>query len=270
MILLNTRSGRAALLAVALVSCGVAAGRAAQGPRPRGRRGVSLLLAVKADGPRAGSAVGRTAAVLRKRCAGLRIRCELRPRPGGRANRLLIRFSPAAGAARVKRVLLAQGLELRAVVSPPSPSPLREYATRAEAAAAAGGDQDVLPLEDSDAETYLVAERAAIITGDDARGCAAVRADPHGFFSGYEVDCRLTPAGAARLKAWTGANINRYIAVVFNGRAVSAPYIKAPIWLNFAVSVGRDRRRAEEVAVILSSGNLPAPVELLEESAHKP
>ena len=268
--LMKARGARVPLLAAALLLGSVAPTRAAQRPGPRGRGNVSLLLAVKADGPRMEWSVRRTAAVIGKRCVRLGIRCEFRPRAGDQANRLRLRFAAPTDSGRVKRVLLAQGLELRAAVSPPHPHPLQEYATRAEAAAAAGADRDVFPLEDFRAGTHLVVERAAILTGDDVRNCATLRSGGGGISSEYEVDCQLRPAGAARLNAWTGANINRYVAVVFNGRALLAPYIKAPISLNIVVSGGFDRRQAEDVALILASGNLPAPVELLEEEVHQP
>ena len=256
------------LTAVLLPGC-VSGARAAQGAAPRSPRSVSLLLAVKADAQQMAASVARTAAVIRKRCAGLRIRCELLPQPGERPNRLLLRFSSAANMERVKRVVLAQGLELRAVVSPSFPFPVREYPTRDEATAAAGDGADVLPLDDGQAVTYLAVERAAIITGDDVRNCVVAHLWGRGITAEYEVNCRLRPSGAARMKAWTGANVGRYIAVVFNGRVRITPYVRAPIWYDVSVSNFR-RQEAEEVAVILSGGNLPAPVELIEDAARKP
>lgn len=268
----KTKAARV-LLIVVLLSAGVESARAAQRPRARDRGGVSLVLAVKADAQHLASSVARTAAVIRKRCAGLRIRCELRPQTGDEPNRLLLRFSPAADAERVTGVLLSGGLELRAVISPPNPAPVRKYATRAEAEAAARGG-DVFYILALPEQEYLVAERPAIVTGDDLRDCAVLRLKPNprdhaGFYlGGYEVDCRLRPAGAARLRAWTRANINRYLAVVLHGSVIDVPYVRAPVWLNVAVHAGPDRRRAEEMALIMSSGNLPAPVELLEQGRY--
>jgi len=247
---------------------GAAEFASAQRRAPRDRGGTSLLLEVRAEGARMSDVVGRAAAVIRRRCARLGVYCRVGP--GGAANRLALRFSATKDSGRVKQTLLAQGLELRAVVSPPNPHPLLEYATRAEAEAAAGGDRDVFPYEEYEGETYIVAERAPIITGDDVRSAVALRAqgDGHLLSVSYEVDCRLRPAGGARLKAWTRANNNRYVAVVFDGRALSAPYIKAPIWLNVVVSGGFDRRQAEDLAVVIGAGNLPAPVSVIEETTY--
>ena len=263
MIWVKTHVALVSLLAPALLSGGVA-----QGPAPRDQRAVSLVLAVKADGPQAESSVARTAAVLRRRCAGLRIRCDVRPQPGDQPNRLLLRFSPAADAARVVRVLLARGLELRAVVSPLYPYPMRDYPTRAEAEAAAGKDADVFPLDEFRDETYIVVERANIITGDDVRDCKTSYLGRRGSSEMWDVNCRFREEGAARMKAWTSANIYRYIAVVFNGRALIAPFVKSPIWYDVSVAGNFNRQQAEEVALILSSGNLPAPVRVVDDGAY--
>lgn len=257
------------LLAFALLLPGAAAACAAQKrSRPQDRGGVSLLLAVKAAGPQLERSVAGTVAVIERRCARLGVYCNLQRREGDDGARLALRFSTTKDAGRVKRILLAEGMELRAVVSPPFPAPMPEYSTHAEAVAAAGVERDVFPFPDGDAVTHLVTERAAILTGDDLRSCAALASDES--FGEYEVDCQLRPEGAARLKAWTGANINRYVALVFNRRALSAAYIVAQIEYNVVVSGGFDRRQAKDVAVILESGNLPAPLELLEEGTYKP
>lgn len=242
------------------------AGAAQKRLKPR-EAGASLLLEVKAEASGVAGSAERTAEVIRGRCRRLRIRCLLRPRAGGRENRLALSFSGPMEAERVKRILLAKGVELRPVVSPLNPDPMAEYLTRAEAEAAAGAERDVFPLGAPDHETYIVTERAPVVTGDDVRGAFALRAPSHDS-DGYEVDCQLKPAGAARLKRWTAANINRYIAVVYNGRALSAPYIRSPIWYNFVVAGNFTRQQASDVAAALGAGNLPAPVEVLEEEAH--
>jgi preprotein translocase subunit SecD len=61
-----------------------------------------------------------------------------------------------------------------------------------------------------------------------------------------------------------------YVAVVYDGRALDVPYIRAPISYNVVLSGGFDRRQAEDVAVVLWGGNLPAPVEVLEEGTYTP
>jgi preprotein translocase subunit SecD len=251
---------------------GASAPLAAQRRRaPRDRGGTALLLEVRAEASRAASSVARTAEVIRGRCARLGVYCDVRPQAGDRANRLALRFSTALDAGRVREVLLAEGFELRAVVSPPYPLPLLDYATRDEAAAEAKNDEDVFPLEGYDLrDAYVVTLRGPIITGDDLRNPVVMRAPRGTPGGGYVVDCRLRPAGAARLKAWTSANVGRYVAVVYNGRGLVALYVKAPVFYNVVVSGGFDRRQAEDAAAVLAGGNLPAPVEVLEEGTYNP
>jgi preprotein translocase subunit SecD len=259
-------------LALALwLFAGAAPLLASQRRAPRDRGGTALLLEVKAEGAQAPGVVERTAAVIRKRCARLGVYCRVGPQTGGAANRLALRFSTASDAGRVKEVLLAQGVELRAVVSVPYPAPMAEYETRSAAEAEAKDGMVVVPLRGSGGpEAHVVTEGAPVVTGDDLRDPYVLRAPRETPGGGYVVDSRLRPAGAARLKAWTRANIGRYAVVVYNGRALEAVYVKAPIVYNVVVSGGFDRRQALDVAAVLAGGNLPAPVEVLEEGTYKP
>jgi len=253
-------------LTVALLLCGVTRAPARQAPRGDG--GVSLLLEVGAEAPQSQPGVERVAAVIRKRCSRLGINCELRPRAGGMPNRLALRFPTTPDLARARRILLAEGLEVRTVTSVPYPLPIMEYVTRAEAEGAARADEEVFPLDRRGApETYVITKRGAIMTGDHVRGVTVFKSDEGA--GQYEVDCRLSAEGSTRLEAWTRANIGRYLVVIYNGRAVSEYYVKAPVWLNVVVSGGFDRRQAEEAAVVIRSGNLPAPVRVLEEGTYR-
>jgi preprotein translocase subunit SecD len=258
-------------LAVALLLGGAATRADGQRRDAPKAGGVSLLLEVKAEGPRAPGAVERTAEVIRRRCARLGVRCELSPRAGGVANRLALRFSPAKDAERVRNVLLSKGFELRAVVSPPYPGRMLWYATRADAEAVAAEGADVFPLlEPGLPLTYIVTEREPIIDGDVLRNPVVVRARRDTPGGGYVVDCRLDRRGSARLSGWMAARLGSYAAVVLDGWALSAVYVKAPVSYNVVVSGGFDRRQAEDAAAALAGGRLPAPVEVLEETAHAP
>ena len=254
-----------------LLLLGAAPPLAAQKRAARDSGGTSLLLEVKADESQAESVVERTATVIRRRCARLGVYCQVEPQAGDAANRLALRFSTTLDSGRVKRILLAEGVELRAVDSVPYPLPMTEYATRAEAEAEAKADMDVFPLEGYDLPaSHIVTEGAPIVTGDDLRHPSVVRAPRDTPGGGYVVDSQLRRAGAARLKAWTSANLGSYAAIIYNGRALEAVYVKAPIVYNVVVSGGFDRRQAEDVAAVLAGGNLPAPVEVLEEGTYKP
>jgi preprotein translocase subunit SecD len=236
------------------------------------RGGIRLVVVVKAEGMAAGQSVEQTMSVIRSRCDHLGVFCDVRHEGGEGSNRLALRVSGGLDAERIKRVLLAQGLlELRPVVSPSSPMPLKVYATRAEALAAAGADKDVLPYVAREAEPgeFLVVERTPVITGRDVRDAEANTYSPEGdrdFFISFS----LKPEGAARLGSWTGANINRYIAVTLNGQVRSAAFIRGQINEDGQINGNFTKEQAEDVALTLRSGTLPAPVEVLEEGTYKP
>ncbi len=240
--------------------------------RPKDRGGIRLVLAVKAEGAALEQSVEQTAAVIRSRCDHLGVFCDVRREGGAGSNRLALRVSGAPDSERIKRVLLAQGLlELRPVVSPPNPSPIVTYATRDAALAAAGADKDVLPYEGDEAEPgqFLVVERTPVITGQHLRNAEAVAATTEED-SEYLIDFSLQPEGSARLGSWTGANVGRYLAVVLNGRVRSAPFIKSQITEDGQITGMFTKEQAEDVALTLRSGGLPAPVEVLEEGTYEP
>ncbi|HYO63051.1 MAG TPA: hypothetical protein VER08_05275 [Pyrinomonadaceae bacterium] len=239
----------------------------AAAPR-RDPAGLRFRLAVRADEATPGPSVERAKAVIVKRCGLLRVNCKLEPTPGGGPNQLTLDVSGGLGPRRVREVLLAEGLVVLPVVSPPFPSPLLAYDSPEEARRAAREDETVLPYEEGGAVALLVVKRAPIITGDDARAPSAFVA--RGTRRSYDVHFGLSREGSERLAAWTGANINNYLAVVYNGRVVAAHYVKSAVSLNGEINGRFTRAAAADVVRVLSSGNLPAPVEVLEEGARRP
>lgn len=264
---MNSRYARLPLLLVVVLSIGGTLAYA-QKRRPKDQVGNWLLLAVTGDKSQEDRSVRRTVAVILKRCNGLGIRCKLQRQSGENANRLKLHFATRIDSTRVKRILLAEGLEMRPVVSPSFPEPLLEYPTREAALAAAVPETDAFPFVNEGVEKRLVVERTLILTADDLRNCGAFPSEDEGFGK-YEVGCMLKSPGSARLKAWTGANINRYVALVFNRQVYSAAYVKAVIEYDFSVSGGFDRRQAQDLIIVFHSGNLPAPVELLDEGTSR-
>ena len=236
----------------------------------RDRGGIFLLVAVRADPPQLEQSVARASEVIRIRCLKLRVRCDLQRRGGDESNRIMIRVAAPEDPARVKSVLLAGGMELRPVVSPPSPMPIKSYRTRAEVPPPDAAAGEVLPYDADDGKSYfLVVERAAVFTGDDVLEAGLRDLSLPERPDNYDVTFRLKPAGAARFADWTAANIGRYVAVVLNGRVRAAPFIKSKIGDNGSISGRFTRRLAEDTALVLTSGNLP-PLELIEEGAYKP
>lgn len=124
---------------------------------------------------------------------------------------------------RIKNALFTNyQLELKKIVSLPSPSPLQTYSTENAARQNAKDNQEVLPYADdlSGANEFLIVEKQAIVAGKDVRDAASVENPPN-----YSVSFNLNPEGAKKLGDWTGGNISNYLAVVLNKKVVSAAYI---------------------------------------------
>lgn len=249
-------NARTTVLAMALVLCCFSFVFGTQKPQVRSGKLVLSLKSGAADLP---SKFSRTVSVIKNRCIRFRIRCKI-DKHNNDGSRLSIRFSSTKDLDDVKALLLGEGLQVLAVDSKPFPTQLSQYETRDAALEAAGGNE-VVPLIEPDRQVYLVVTGPSILTGDDLRNCRVFR-DQRLM---YGVDCDLRPQGAVRLESWTGANINRYIAVVLNGEARSVAYITAPISLNMEIYGIPERARAREVAHIFESGNLPAPFDIVEE-----
>lgn len=265
------RHGARSALQAALPSllCAATAACAAVGTfGAGGAGGVYMILAFRPGPAAAEQDVRRTAQVIETRCDSLGVRCKVERHGGEGSNRLKLSVSGARDVGRVKGVLLAEGrLELRPVVSPPHPAPMEVYPTREAAAAAAGSRHDVVPFEDGVESAFLVVEREPVVAGPDLRGATAAPAgDPRD--DNYVIAFTLRPDGAYRFGGWTRANTGRYVAIVWNGAARSAPYIRGQITDSGQINGNFDRRQAEDIALILRSGHLPAPLEVVEEGAY--
>lgn len=236
--------------------------------QPLPEDGLRLVLTLAADEATLGRAVERTKQVVGKRCELLKLECEVGPEPGGGANQLRLNVSGPITWERMYAVLLAQGLELRPVVSPPFPSPVRVYDNWPEAYAAARGENHVIPYGDGPERVFLVVKPEPVITGEHAR-------DPWAFIvegtaDQYAVHFDLSLEGSNRLGGWTDANVNNYLAVVYNDKTVAVPYIKGPIYENGEINGGFTREQAEEVVLVLASGHLPARIKAVERAKEAP
>jgi preprotein translocase subunit SecD len=183
---------------------------------------------------------------------------------------------------RVKQLLKAESkLELVHIISPPSPAPSQTFNTEQEAKASLGGtvptNRRVLPYaeraepaaagstpnETQGQKKWVVVETPAIIDGSELRSAAATQMQGGG--NEYQISFALKPSGAEKFGAWTGANINQYMGVVLNDEVKSIAYIKSQIHDQGQIDGRFTRESAEDLALTLRSGALPAPIEYMEE-----
>ena len=179
---------------------------------------------------------------------------------------------------RVKNLIGAESnLMLMKIVSPPNPSPVQTYPTREAALQSLGGalppNRRVLPYAERDARpnadgtqpppSWVVVEYPAVVDGSELRDAQAVSRT--GSKGNYQISFSFKPAGAQKFGEWTGRNIGNYMAVVLNDEVKSAAYIRSQIFDQGEISGQFTKATAEDLALTLRSGALPAKIEYLEE-----
>jgi len=122
-------------------------------------------------------------------------------------------------------------------------------------------ESKVVPgAEDSDAGHYVI-ERKAIVGGEHLTDA---RAD---FSEGEPVVAfRFNSYGSKRFGAATRDGVGRRLAIVLDGRVLTAPEVKTAITGGSGIITGNfSVQSATDLALMLRSGALPAPLEVVEE-----
>jgi preprotein translocase subunit SecD len=110
---------------------------------------------------------------------------------------------------------------------------------------------------------FVVVETPAVVDGSELRDAQAVSRT--GNDSDYQISFSFKPGGAQKFGEWTGKNIGNYMAVVLNDEVKSAAYIKSQIFDSGEISGRFSKTTAEDLALTLKSGALPAEIEYQEE-----
>jgi preprotein translocase subunit SecD len=110
---------------------------------------------------------------------------------------------------------------------------------------------------------FIVLEYPAIVDGSELRDASAN--SQSGNDRDYKIIFNLKPAGAAKFGDWTGKNIGKYLAIVLNGEVKSAPVIRGQIFDTGEIEGKFTKTSAEDLALTLKSGALPAKIEYQEE-----
>lgn len=240
-----------------------------------------LVLQVYSNTSDHSAAMRQTVAVIEKRldAAGVR-NYEVKPQDAGDSGRIVINLPKVDDPERIKQLITTLGkLELVHVISPPSPAPVQTYTMRGAAIDSLNStgsipeNRRVIPYTERDEsagsnrnpEKWVVIESPAIIGGNDLRTADAVQ------YGGeiYNVAFSLNKDGADKFGKWTAANINQYLGVVLNDEVKSIAYIKSQISDQGEISGRFTKQAAEDLALVLKSGALPAPVSLVEERVDK-
>ena len=200
------------------------------------------------------------------------------------SHQILVQMPGIHDPERVKQLLKAESkLELVHVISPPSPQSVQTYSSEQEAKASLGAtvpaNRRVLPYAERNEPTaanqtnandetqkqkkWVVVESPAVVDGNELRNAQATQSRAGS--DDYQIAFALKPNGATKFGAWTGANINEYMGVVLNDEVKSIAYIKSQINDQGEISGRFTKQSAEDLALTLRSGALPAPIEYQEE-----
>jgi len=186
-------------------------------------------------------------------------------------NEILVQLPGVDDPARVKSIMQSTAqLELKLVESGPFPS-------QAAAAQNYGGvipsNLEVLPSVERDVAssegTFYVVQQVASITGRDLKGAYPSRDE-----SGHPaVSFNLNADGASRFGRVTGENIGKMLAIVLDKRIQSAPRINGRITDSGIITGGATGfapQAAQDLALVLRSGALPASIKYLDEEVVGP
>ena len=191
---------------------------------------------------------------------------------GGGDERILVQLPGIQNTERVKDLIGSPAyLEWKLVSVPPGLRPeelqSRCPASQAQLLSMFGGtlpsDTELYPAEKQPAgETlYWPCKKASPITGNDLRDS---RRDV-GRLGDAVVHFRLTADAGQRFEDLTRANEGQLLAILLDKKVISAPRINATIRDTGIIEGNFTIESAEDLAIKLRSGALPAGMELLEE-----
>ena len=110
-------------------------------------------------------------------------------------------------------------------------------------------------------KTYYAVERRRTVTGRDL----STARPSQGRFGSPVVSFSLKPDGARAFGELTASNVHRGLAILLDGKVVSAPIINERISDSGVIEGNFTEKEVEDLATVLRSGSLPASLTYLEE-----
>ncbi|TRW94843.1 protein translocase subunit SecD [Paracoccus sp. M683] len=167
------------------------------------------------------------------------------------ADRILIQVPGIGSAAELKALIgTTAQLTFNPVIS-----------TGSSADATPGIGEIILPSQEQPG-LYYTLEATPVVTGEELTN-AVPSTDQNGAPS---VDFRFNPTGARKFGEYTSANVGQPFAIVLDNEVISAPVIRQAITTGSGqISGSMDYESANQLAVLLRAGALPAELTFLEE-----
>jgi len=182
----------------------------------------------------------------------------------GNGDRIVVQLPGVDDPARVKDLIRATALlEIKPVVA----SAESEEALLAPYGGKVPEDAMVVTGDARDmtdrviGKRYYLLKKASVVTGRDLR--SARRSQDQ--FGQPAVAFTLTPEGGKKFGAYTGAHVGEQMAIVLDNKVYSAPVIKSQITDSGIIEGSFTIQSAEDLALVLRAGALPASITYLEE-----
>ncbi|MDD4616683.1 MAG: protein translocase subunit SecD [Alphaproteobacteria bacterium] len=165
-------------------------------------------------------------------------------------NRILVQLPGLDDPERIKN-LLGQTAKLTFRLVDETANPSDTHAPAGE---------EILPSAEGDGRSYVVQKRV-MVSGD-----TLVDAQPS-FQEGMPVvSFKFDSIGGRRFGEATRQNVGKLFAIVLDNKVISAPVIREPILGGSGVISGHfTTQSAQDLALLLRAGALPAPIKVLEE-----
>ena len=196
------------------------------------------------------------------------------------SGQILLQMPGVENPERVKELVgRTSQLQLVKIISTPNPN-LQTYPTKEAALQAIGGRETdtkkVVPFteredtptpnqdpKDKKPAKFVAVEFPAVVDGTELRDAAAIQGKGGG--TDYQISFSFKPTGAQKFGDWTGKNIGNYMGVLLDTDVKSIAYIKSQIFDSGEISGKFKKADADDLALTLKSGALPADIEYLEE-----
>ena len=180
----------------------------------------------------------------------------------GGADQILVQLPGVSDVARAKQIIRSTALlELKLVEQGP-------FSSREQLLQAVGGtvpsDAEILPgVADAGGVgvVYYLTRKVPVVTGRDLRNARPTLDENNR----PAVSFMLKQDAAGKFGSFTGSNLGRYLAIVLDGRVYSAPVIEGRITDDGRISGSFTQQEANDLALTLRSGALPASLTYLEE-----
>ena len=186
-------------------------------------------------------------------------------RQGLDSPRILVQLPGVDDPARVKDLISSTAfLEFQEVVAGPSSE---RAALVANTAGMVPSDSEILPGDRTDIEgnvigvDYWLLKKSAIISGQELRSARRGQ----GEFGEATVNFATQPHAAEKFGEYTGSHIGTRMAIVLDDRVISAPVIESRIPGDGRITGDFTIEEAEDLALKLRAGALPATIVYLEE-----